>query len=509
MGAWDEAELLDYKYEHEIAYEVCHQSSEEELSTRDNDEKDVMQEDESEDDGASTSSDWPPCRWRYKCHGRYIFTVDEDAEKMVEAQERAVRRMIREDELKISKESFPKTRDTAFSWYVRAYHAEREHHLEDGYTLTYDSNWIIRDYIVYIPCENGVRRANRLVRRLARSYSKAMNTIEDRMLRFYESRKPSQEHTNQLNHLLEVLNKQLPPHFEGYSVAPYGGSHNGFGSRLSDMDVTLISPTFQKKLPKVTDVLKILEMSENVAESGLAEVDNLEEKGVPLAKLIFEHGLRTEVDLTVQNFRGVINTKLLAIYSRIDNRAAQLLMTIKKWAKTNQLHGGALRRYNTYTLVILVINFLQKGVYPEILPVLHEMIPDLHCKLKDHSIEEIESQFKWDSSKQEMGLSELLVSFMSYYAMYDFCEWSVDIRCTELKNRNSLMFNEYEDRGCPLSIRCPVEGRCPTRSASAECYADFRKTVNEFNRLIWTELCDRPNHCQEEIIEKVFLTLGI
>jgi poly(A) RNA polymerase GLD2 len=50
---------------------------------------------------------------------------------------------------------------------------------------------------------------------------------------------------------------------------------------------------------------------------------------------------------------------------------------IKKWAKMNSLFGGSNKRFNSYSLTLLVIQFLQSGVRPAVLPYLNKEYPDL------------------------------------------------------------------------------------------------------------------------------------
>lgn len=60
------------------------------------------------------------------------------------------------------------------------------------------------------------------------------------------------------------------------------------------------------------------------------------------------------------------NTKLLYLFGKMDGRVKPLMMTIRYWAKHVELIGKGLM-FNTYTISLLVIHFLQTR-NPPILP---------------------------------------------------------------------------------------------------------------------------------------------
>ncbi|CAD5206044.1 unnamed protein product [Bursaphelenchus okinawaensis] len=106
-----------------------------------------------------------------------------------------------------------------------------------------------------------------------------------------------------------------------------------------------------------------------------------------------------------------------------------------------------------------------------------------------------------------MTLPELVIGFMSYYAMYDFNEWHIDVRRKELRNRNEVTTVGYQNEGVRLSIECPVNGKCPTRNVTKECYKAFRKAINHFNSLIWKQVAKEKE--KDEFFDAIVNMLGI
>ncbi|CAD5206043.1 unnamed protein product [Bursaphelenchus okinawaensis] len=192
-------------------------------------------------------------------------------------------------------------------------------------------------------------------------------SLNNILLEFCEKNLLSQERFKEFELILADVEAQLKQAFPNWQVEAYGGSHNGFGLNSSDIDLTIIRPKTEKQCLTVDDVERVLCTEENQRKN-LKSFENLLEKNVPLLKLKYG-GVKNdiEVDFTVNNYKGVLNTKLLQIFSRIDPRVSQLHVIIKQWAKSNSLHGGPEYKFNTYSLALLVINYLQKVVTPPIM----------------------------------------------------------------------------------------------------------------------------------------------
>lgn len=106
-----------------------------------------------------------------------------------------------------------------------------------------------------------------------------------------------------------------------------------------------------------------------------------------------------EVDLNFNNCVGIKNTHLLYCYSQrklsirllqqiklfwsllllifiVDWRLRPLVLVTKLWAQYHNINNAKNMTISSYSLVLMVIHFLQCAIQPPVLPCLHEMYPD-------------------------------------------------------------------------------------------------------------------------------------
>lgn len=60
----------------------------------------------------------------------------------------------------------------------------------------------------------------------------------------------------------------------------------------------------------------------------------------------------------------------------VDWRLRPLTLVVKLWAQHHNINDAKNMTISSYSLVLMVIHFLQYGVSPPILPCLHAMYPD-------------------------------------------------------------------------------------------------------------------------------------
>eukprot|EP00064_Thunnus_orientalis_P006497 superscaffoldBa00000677_g6515 len=131
-----------------------------------------------------------------------------------------------------------------------------------------------------------------------------------------------------------------------------------------------------------------------------------------------EKGSDLEFDLNVNNTVGIRNTFLLRSYAYADLRIKPIILVVKKWARHNQINDASKGTLSSYTLVLMVLHYLQKG--PKHIP------PYI--------------------SRNQSSLGELLLGFLKYYAT-DF-RWdkqviSVREARTLPKNNSKEWRNKY------------------------------------------------------------------
>lgn len=96
---------------------------------------------------------------------------------------------------------------------------------------------------------------------------------------------------------------------------------------------------------------------------------------VPILR--FHHPVNgIEVDLNYNNCVGIRNSHLQYCYSLLDWRLRPLAVTVKRWAQHHGINNAKDCTISSYSLILMVIQFLQCGVQPPILPCLHVKHPE-------------------------------------------------------------------------------------------------------------------------------------
>ncbi|XP_054261880.1 uncharacterized protein LOC128985918 [Macrosteles quadrilineatus] len=144
---------------------------------------------------------------------------------------------------------------------------------------------------------------------------------------------------------------------------------------------------------------------------------------IPIIK--FQH-VKTgwQGDLTASSQLGVCNTRLIRFLVSLDHRIKPLVMIIKYWAKVCGItDSGAHREFTTYSLVMLVIFYLQQLDEP-LLPTIARL--QQMCQHKQYSLG-WECSFcdeEWSVQSQclppnNMSLRQLLTGFFKFYYNFD------------------------------------------------------------------------------------------
>ncbi|MEQ2207527.1 hypothetical protein XENOCAPTIV_013979, partial [Xenoophorus captivus] len=94
---------------------------------------------------------------------------------------------------------------------------------------------------------------------------------------------------------------------------------------------------------------------------------------VPILKFR-ERGSYLEFDLNINNTVGIRNTFLLRSYAYADVRIRPMVLVVKKWARHNQINDASKGTLSSYTLVLMVLHYLQTLREP-VLPSLQRAHP--------------------------------------------------------------------------------------------------------------------------------------
>jgi len=252
--------------------------------------------------------------------------------------------------------------------------------------------------------------------------------ISRNMVKFYDCNVQTNDlftKKMQLRQAIYTIIKDVFPYCGLYVV---GSSMNGFGGVKSDMDMCLM--ICQQEIDQHREAPEILRMIYRGLKKCAYIVDlELIRAKVPILK--FRDKISgVECDLNVNNSVGIRNTHLLSFYSKADWRVRPLVMTVKHWAKRQQIGDASRRTISSYSLELMTIHFLQAGCSPPILPCLQKEFPhmfDPNCDIRSLSLnDELPAPF---STKNTQTLGELFINFLEYYSeTFNFDRDAISVR---------------------------------------------------------------------------------
>ncbi|KAI6189584.1 Bifunctional ATP-dependent dihydroxyacetone kinase/FAD-AMP lyase [Aphelenchoides bicaudatus] len=255
----------------------------------------------------------------------------------------------------------------------------------------------------------------------------------------------------------------------------------------------IVFDLLQKAITETPQTFDELAFLDNLSVSLKSKITQLESiKTIsgnhPIIVMSFKVGEMTvAVDLSVQNHKTVLNSYIIRQYTRIDRRFVVVFNVIKRWAKTNHMFGGSNNRFNSYALALLVIQYLQSGIKPAVLPYLNKGHPELfaeNASVNDIRVDrDLNVNFK---SKNKMTVLQLVAGFLLFYNEFEFEKYMPSILDPIHQNR----FN----RGnfyCPnpMIIIDPCFGCNPAREVNFITFIQFKQAIENF-----IELCKRPNN---------------
>ncbi|KAL4141673.1 hypothetical protein QTP88_004265 [Uroleucon formosanum] len=247
---------------------------------------------------------------------------------------------------------------------------------------------------------------------------------------------------------LSTLIKSWAP---GCGLYLVGSTMNGFGGDVSDADFCLLTGctaaamvnTGVRQHKTVTEerhricaverlqwLMGLLDHERINGKVSTADMRIVYAK-VPILRFrwIGDGGCKMDVDFCCNNVVGIRNTHLLYCYSRLDYRVRPLVVTIKLWASHHNINDPKKMTLSSYSLVLMVINFLQ-NVEPPVLPSLQCIYGMKFSSNTDiefvHMHEQLPSSGWRSDNKQSLG--ELLLQFFQYYNDFNFYKHAVSVR---------------------------------------------------------------------------------
>uniref|UniRef100_A0A0R3RVM5 PAP-associated domain-containing protein n=1 Tax=Elaeophora elaphi TaxID=1147741 RepID=A0A0R3RVM5_9BILA len=224
--------------------------------------------------------------------------------------------------------------------------------------------------------------------------------------------------------------------YKDSNLIAVGSTVNGCGSYNSDMDLCICQPyknhSFEASRSYSIHVLRKLHKKFITNWRQMFKTCQYIPAKVPIIKLEMAAPYEElEIDINCNNVAGIYNSHLLHYYSRVDDRFPALCLLVKHWAINAGINNAMMGTLNSYSLILMVLHFLQCGTFPPVLPNLQFLYPSLFNATCSLDSLELFRDLPYPLPPRELNsetVGELLIAFFDYYARFDFKNRAISIR---------------------------------------------------------------------------------
>lgn len=216
-----------------------------------------------------------------------------------------------------------------------------------------------------------------------------------------------------------------------YGLFLVGSTMSGFGSDNSDVDMCLLVRHTEEMDQKTEAIEHLEQVLKHLKNCEFIHQIELIHAKVPIIRF-YDIWQCLQIDLNCNNAVGIRNTQLLYCYSKLDWRVRPLVIVIKLWAQCQDINNAKKMTISSYSLVLMVIHFLQCGVNPPVLPCLQSIFVSKFSSQTDiHSIdihEDLNIPFSIRLPENRQSLGELILEFFNYYVKFDYSKYAISVR---------------------------------------------------------------------------------
>uniref|UniRef100_A0AC34QSR8 PAP-associated domain-containing protein n=1 Tax=Panagrolaimus sp. JU765 TaxID=591449 RepID=A0AC34QSR8_9BILA len=283
-----------------------------------------------------------------------------------------------------------------------------------------------------------------------------LDYLSDSICDYYETVAQTEKTLLNKLRLRDMLYYLVAPIYPLAGLYIVGSSLNGFGNEKSDMDLCLMIT--DKEIDQRTDAINVLKTVETVLSTHeYVKSYQLIEAKVPILRVDFcgpYDGLT--VDLNANNSVAIRNTHLLFYYAFSDWRIRPLVAIVKEWAKRCNINNASQSSFTSYSLVLMVIHYLQCGLDKPVIPSLqHLYAKRFNNKLDIRHLNISISIPPSPCENPDISVAELLIGFFKYYAsVYDYEKNVISVRLGKPVERSAVIKNN-RTQWSPIVIEEP------------------------------------------------------
>ncbi|SOV22879.1 conserved Plasmodium protein, unknown function [Plasmodium sp. DRC-Itaito] len=283
-----------------------------------------------------------------------------------------------------------------------------------------------------------------------------IKSLNDELSKLEYSLKPSINDINNMKIFLNFLQNEINKHYKNSYVTPFGSVINGFWMRNSDIDICIQIPILLNRKDQITFLKKICLLLNNF-NNGIIE-QRFSAK-VPIIHFYCnnrEKSFELSCDISVNNILAVINSKLIQKYVAIDKRLQTMGIVLKYWSKIRNINDRSKGFLSSFSLILMIIHFLQNVAEPKILPSLQDIsikrnekpfyIMGVDCKYCQDDLvirDELKRLNNNIHNNLYVDISTLLIEFFKFYG-YKYKSGIIAIRDINDYYQNFQTLKKFE-----------------------------------------------------------------
>eukprot|EP00127_Corallochytrium_limacisporum_P004940 Clim_evm14s195 gene=Clim_evmTU14s195 len=258
---------------------------------------------------------------------------------------------------------------------------------------------------------------------------------------------PAEEELDRRNATMEHLRAIFPR--EDWCISTFGSAGNGLSTKGSDIDIQLYPNHLSSELV-FGDVAKLSGQSlREVNRQALSEakfilqgterrrykdMEWIPRARVPLLKFV-DRETNVACDVSGYGPTGLQNTELLRAYVDLNPMYRDMVHIVKHWARQAGLLGGRYA-FNSFGLSLMVLQYLQAGVKPQMMPSLHavEAVGKPSAWWSETSQDEWDKKAKrsrrlgFRDTTNECNYASMLTGFFHYYSQFPYADHMISVR---------------------------------------------------------------------------------
>ncbi|GAA0148534.1 nucleotidyltransferase [Lithospermum erythrorhizon] len=208
-----------------------------------------------------------------------------------------------------------------------------------------------------------------------------ISAFDEMLHNVYATRRPKPSDYDVRKDLVRVFNeiaKQLYGNSKVPVVVEFGSFSMDIFDAKSDLDLSVNFGNGSVELPrekKIQTLRKFARKLYALQNNGhVTRVLPITTAKVPILKVV-DCGTKVECDISVENFDGILKSRIINLISFIDDRFPKLSFLMKAWAKAHNINSSKEKTLNSLSIVLLVAFHMQTR-NPPILPPFSALLKD-------------------------------------------------------------------------------------------------------------------------------------